>query len=69
MPEGRNSPEPERQTGAQVHDVMGSGQTSSDHDANKHSEQSGSSTGNLTSNPKGPLEDVVKEKFDGKLRE
>ncbi|EJP66795.1 hypothetical protein ACQRIT_006110 [Beauveria bassiana] len=63
MSEGRQSPSPQRQTGAQVNDPPGSGV----HSKNKTSEQvqdaSKSQLGNLSSNPRGPMEDSLESKF------
>ncbi|KAF3761565.1 hypothetical protein M406DRAFT_323920 [Cryphonectria parasitica EP155] len=59
--EGRESPDPETQTGAQLHDAPADGQgvTNTDNKA----ENNQSDLDKLTSNPKGPLDDAVKEKF------
>jgi len=61
MPEGRESPPPERQTGAQQHDVPGSGKgvdnTEGKGETNK------SELDDLTSNPKGPMEASLADKF------
>ncbi|TQV94540.1 hypothetical protein V2A60_005578 [Cordyceps javanica] len=63
MSEGRQSPSPQRQTGAQMHEPPGDGV----HSENKSSEQvkdaSKSELENLSSNPRGPLEDAVESKF------
>jgi hypothetical protein len=62
---GRQSPDPERQTGAQQQDVPGSGKTvpnaaPSDQHAKDKSEQTKSG---LQSNPTHPLEKAAKEKL------
>lgn len=67
MPEGRESPSPSRQTGGQLHDATGSG-TASDKPQAAKEQRVDPGTKNLESNPKGPLEDEVKRKFDGVLR-
>ncbi|KAI0839715.1 hypothetical protein F5Y06DRAFT_13059 [Hypoxylon sp. FL0890] len=59
--EGRQSPPPERQTGAQLKDAPASGQGTDEAPNKKESMQD--QLKNLTSNPKGPLEDSVDEKF------
>ncbi|KKP01089.1 hypothetical protein THAR02_06826 [Trichoderma harzianum] len=60
MPEGRQSPPPERQSAAQVGDT-GSGKAS---DISKTSQKDPKSQLDcLTSNPKGPMDDVLKHKF------
>ncbi|KAI5866059.1 hypothetical protein GGS23DRAFT_594212 [Durotheca rogersii] len=59
--EGRQSPPPERQSGPQLKDVPASGQ-GTDEAPNKK-EKLQNQLNNLSSNPKGPLEDAVKEKF------
>jgi len=61
MPEGRQSPEPERQTGAQQQDPPGSGQ-GTDNAENKDKVLK-SELENLESNPKGPMDDALKDKF------
>jgi hypothetical protein len=61
MPEGRQSPSPERQTGAQLHDTPASGQ-GTDNAENKE-QTNKESIESLSSNPKGPLDDAVKDKF------
>ncbi|CAK7213610.1 hypothetical protein SCUCBS95973_001857 [Sporothrix curviconia] len=65
MPEGRESPSPSRQTGGQIHDPTGTGSTKPKDEANNEWEKQGGDKGtaNLTSNPKGVLDDAVKEKF------
>lgn len=59
--EGGQSPPPERQTGAQLNTAPGDGQ-GTDTIHNKD-EKNQSGLDNLQSNPKGDLEDAVKEKF------
>ncbi|POR33866.1 Uncharacterized protein TPAR_05940 [Tolypocladium paradoxum] len=61
MPEGRESPPPERQTGAQLHDPPASGQ-GTDSAQNKEKKPK-SELDNLSSNPKWPMDDAVKAKF------
>ncbi|WQF86386.1 hypothetical protein CDEST_11400 [Colletotrichum destructivum] len=61
MPEGRQSPPPERQTGAQQQDPPASG-TGTDDASNKDNANK-ESINKLSSNPKGPLDDNLKEKF------
>ncbi|KAI3529117.1 uncharacterized protein CCOS01_09568 [Colletotrichum costaricense] len=61
MPEGRQSPEPERQTGAQQQDPPASGK-GTDNASNKE-QTNKESLDKLESNPKGPLDDALKEKF------
>lgn len=82
MPEGRQSPPPENQTGAQLQDPPASGKGTDDatnkEETNKqvlevsnlsyprHHPSLASlltTCQNLSSNPKGPLDDAVKEKF------
>jgi hypothetical protein len=76
--EGRQSPPPSRQTGAQMHDTPASGQgidkadnkekTNEDalkvgsHPDDIHITELTMASQNLTSNPKGPLDDHAKEK-------
>ncbi|KAI0139116.1 hypothetical protein F4776DRAFT_618161 [Hypoxylon sp. NC0597] len=59
--EGRQSPPPERQTGAQLTDAPASGQGTDEAPNKKEAMQD--QLKNLTSNPKGPLEDAVNDKF------
>ncbi|WYZ35781.1 hypothetical protein EsH8_X_000428 [Colletotrichum jinshuiense] len=61
MPEGRQSPAPENQTGAQQRDPPASGKGTDD--ASNKDTANKSSLDKLTSNPKGPLDDALKEKF------
>ncbi|TDZ16874.1 hypothetical protein C8034_v004028 [Colletotrichum sidae] len=61
MPEGRQSPSPERQTGAQLQDPPASGKGTDD--ATNKEETNKKALENLESNPKGPLDDALKEKF------
>ncbi|KAK1779722.1 hypothetical protein QBC45DRAFT_410796 [Copromyces sp. CBS 386.78] len=60
-PERGQSPPPERQTGKQQSAVAGSG-TGVD-DASNKDQTNKSGLENLTSNPKGPLDDEVERKF------
>ncbi|KAE9377018.1 hypothetical protein N431DRAFT_436263 [Stipitochalara longipes BDJ] len=57
--EGRQSPEPERSTGAQQQDTPSNGQGVNEGTNNK--EESKSQLESLSSNPKGPLDDHLKE--------
>ncbi|KAI1399990.1 hypothetical protein F4819DRAFT_462983 [Hypoxylon fuscum] len=59
--EGRQSPPPERQTGAQLTDAPASGHGTDEAPNKKESMQD--QLKNLSSNPKGPLEDAVEDKF------
>ncbi|KAI2628713.1 hypothetical protein GGR54DRAFT_636427 [Hypoxylon sp. NC1633] len=59
---GGQSPPPERQTGAQQQDVPASGQ-GTDSAPNNKQDNMQDQLKNLTSNPKGPLEDAVQDKF------
>ena len=62
MPEGRQSPPPESQSGRQMNDVPGSGQGVDDA-SNKESTNS-DQLKNLESNPsEGPMDKSLKEKF------
>ncbi|OAA74095.1 hypothetical protein ISF_00996 [Cordyceps fumosorosea ARSEF 2679] len=63
MPEGRESPSPQRQTGAQLHDPPGHGVHSENKTSEQVEEASKSELENLSSNPRGPLEDAVERKF------
>jgi len=62
MPEGGESPPPERLTGAQQQTPAGSGKGTGN-PANQDKDALKSQLDNLESNPKGPLDDQVKEKF------
>ncbi|KAL8365936.1 hypothetical protein RB595_004627 [Gaeumannomyces hyphopodioides] len=62
--EGRQSPPPETQTEAQLKSVPGTGQGLDDTPKDK-GQANTDQLQNLSSNPKGPLEDTVKEKADG----
>ncbi|KAL2759996.1 hypothetical protein ACRALDRAFT_1060048 [Sodiomyces alcalophilus JCM 7366] len=61
MSEGRQSPPPERQSGPQLNDPPASGhgtdQTDQKDEMNKEQFK------HLTSNPEGPMEAVLKEKY------
>jgi len=60
MPEGRESPPPERQTDAQLNNPSeGFGTTK----VGNKGEEVKSELKNLKSNPKGPLDDHLEEKF------
>ncbi|KAH6693911.1 hypothetical protein F5X68DRAFT_199861 [Plectosphaerella plurivora] len=63
MPEGRQSPAPEDQSGRQV-GAPSSGQGTDD--ASNKEKVNEEQLKNLSSNPKGPLEDEVKAKFTKK---
>ncbi|KAI0846191.1 hypothetical protein F5Y00DRAFT_150168 [Daldinia vernicosa] len=58
---GRESPPPESQTGRQLKETPASGQGTDEAPNKKENMQDQLS--NLASNPKGPLEDAVTEKF------
>ncbi|KAH7157631.1 hypothetical protein B0J13DRAFT_175292 [Dactylonectria estremocensis] len=62
MPEGRESPSPERQTGRQVHDPPGSGQGYGKTD-DKQDKDPKSQLDDLESNPKDVMEDARKKIF------
>ncbi|KAK7418191.1 hypothetical protein QQZ08_011344 [Neonectria magnoliae] len=59
MPEGRESPSPERQSGKQLHDPPGSGQGIQETDNKDPKDQ----LKNLESNPKDVMEDARKKMF------
>ncbi|KAK9440991.1 hypothetical protein VB005_05626 [Metarhizium brunneum] len=61
MPEGTQSPPPERQTGKQLHEppAKGSGIDEVDNKGDKMK----SELENLSSNPKGPMDDHLEAKF------
>ncbi|KAK2067316.1 hypothetical protein P8C59_001067 [Phyllachora maydis] len=61
MPEGRQSPAPEDQTGAQGNDPPASGKGTDD--ASNKDETNKSALENLSSNPTGPMDDAVTDKF------
>ncbi|KAI9151623.1 hypothetical protein HJFPF1_08830 [Paramyrothecium foliicola] len=61
MPEGRQSPPPERQTGAQQQDPPASGK-GTDNAENKD-QVNKEQLQNLSSNPKGPVDDALEAKF------
>jgi len=64
MPEGAESPPPERQTGAQLHDPPASGHgtdSAKGKDKIMDKERQG-----LQSNPKGPMDDSLESKFSKK---
>ncbi|KAJ2906720.1 hypothetical protein MKZ38_000456 [Zalerion maritima] len=66
MPEGHQSPPPERQTGRQLNDVPGSGQ-GIDNVENKE-QTNESQVNSLESNPSWPRDQIVKEKFSKTLQ-
>ncbi|KAI0197830.1 hypothetical protein F4808DRAFT_437768 [Astrocystis sublimbata] len=59
--EGRQSPPPEAQSGAQLHDAPGSGQGTDKADNKDQTNQD--QLKNLTSNPAGPLDAALGDKF------
>ncbi|TGJ82342.1 hypothetical protein E0Z10_g6411 [Xylaria hypoxylon] len=59
--EGRQSPPPEQQSGAQLHDAPGSGQ-GTDNASNKD-QTNQDQLKNLTSNPAGPMDAALGDKF------
>ncbi|KAI1175681.1 hypothetical protein F4777DRAFT_549530 [Nemania sp. FL0916] len=59
--EGRQSPPPERQTGAQLHDPPASGQGIDKADNKEQANQE--QLKNLTSNPPGPMDAALEDKF------
>ncbi|KAI1085076.1 hypothetical protein F5B20DRAFT_575542 [Whalleya microplaca] len=59
--EGRQSPAPETQSGAQLKDTPASGQGIANAPNKKENMQD--QLKNLTSNPKGPMDDALKIKF------
>ncbi|KAM0265687.1 hypothetical protein ACHAQJ_000121 [Trichoderma viride] len=61
MPEGHQSPPPERQSGAQLQDAPGSGKASSVSKASQKDPKDQLDC--LTSNPKGPMDDALEQKF------
>ncbi|KAM0322581.1 hypothetical protein ACHAQA_009428 [Verticillium albo-atrum] len=61
MPEGRQSPEPENQSGKQQQSPPGSGQGTDN--ADNKEQVNADQLKNLSSNPKGALDDALKEKF------
>ncbi|EGX94404.1 hypothetical protein CCM_02675 [Cordyceps militaris CM01] len=63
MPQGGESPSPERQTGGQIHDPPGHGVHSKDKTSGQVQDASKSNVENLSSNPPGPLDDAVDRKF------
>lgn len=61
MPEGAESPPPETQSGRQLKDTPASGQGTDD--ASNKGKVNDDQIKNLSSNPKGPVDDALKEKF------
>ncbi|PSS03501.1 hypothetical protein BD289DRAFT_478653 [Coniella lustricola] len=61
MPEGRQSPPPESQSGRQLKEAPAGGQGVSN--VENKAETNKSELENLSSNPKGPLDDTLKDKF------
>jgi len=61
--QGRQSPDPENQTGAQQQDAPGSGKVDHDTESSDTKGKSNNALEGLESNPKGPLEDAAKEKI------
>jgi len=62
MPEGRESPPPERQTGAQLHNPPGSGKGTDD--VTNKREALKKELEHLESNPKGAMDDNLKAKYN-----
>jgi hypothetical protein len=63
---GRQSPDPERQTGAQVNDTPGTGKTTmGSHPSSEDAQHAADEfkTHGLKSNPEHPLEKIEAEKF------
>ncbi|KAL7787891.1 hypothetical protein V8C37DRAFT_389412 [Trichoderma ceciliae] len=63
MPEGHQSPPPERQTGAQLQDPPGSGSGKAPGPNTASKQDPKDQLESLTSNPKGPLDDALEQKF------
>ncbi|KAF7549382.1 hypothetical protein G7046_g8367 [Stylonectria norvegica] len=63
MPEGRESPSPETQSGKQLKEVPGSGQRTEKSNDDKEEQSAKSQLDNLESNPKGVTDDEVTKKF------
>ncbi|KAI8944522.1 hypothetical protein F4801DRAFT_571454 [Xylaria longipes] len=59
--EGRQSPPPESQTGAQIHETPASGQGTDNADNKEQTNQD--QLKNLTSNPSGPMDASLGDKF------
>ncbi|KAI0870845.1 hypothetical protein GGS24DRAFT_473772 [Hypoxylon argillaceum] len=59
--EGRESPPPESQTGAQIHDPPASGKGTDNADNKEQTNQD--QLRNLTSNPPGPMDAALPDKF------
>lgn len=66
MPEGRQSPPPERQTGRQQQDAPGSGKGLADVNTENKANEQQDQLKNLESNPKGPMDDALEWKFSKK---
>lgn len=60
---GRQSPDPERQTGAQQQDAPSTGQISDDVSDENQQQSHETKEEGLSSNPKGPLDDAADEKL------
>ncbi|ORY61439.1 uncharacterized protein BCR38DRAFT_487194 [Pseudomassariella vexata] len=61
--EGRQSPPPESQTGRQQNDAPGSGQGVNKVNVDDKKGEMGDQLKNLSSNPKGPLDEALAAKF------
>lgn len=61
--QGRQSPPPEQQSGRQQQDVPGSGKGTDDINTGDKKNEQQDQLKNLSSNPKGVLDDVVDAKF------
>ncbi|KAI0532092.1 hypothetical protein GGR58DRAFT_491558 [Xylaria digitata] len=59
--EGRQSPPPEQQSGPQLHETPGSGQGTDNADNKSQTNQD--QLKNLTSNPPGPMDAALADKF------
>ncbi|KAI8625981.1 hypothetical protein F5Y19DRAFT_479063 [Xylariaceae sp. FL1651] len=64
---GRQSPPPERSTGAQMHDAPASGQGTDKMDNKEQTNQD--QLNNLTSNPAGPMDASLESKFSKDLKD
>ncbi|KAH6647787.1 hypothetical protein BKA67DRAFT_662547 [Truncatella angustata] len=64
MPEGRQSPPPEAQSGKQQQDAPGSGKGVQDVNSGDKKDQQADQLKNLESNPKGAYGDALDKKFE-----
>ncbi|GJN82215.1 hypothetical protein PLIIFM63780_005754 [Purpureocillium lilacinum] len=64
MPEGHQSPPPEQQSGRQLHDPPAHGQGTDD--AKNKDKTLKKEIENLSSNPEGPMDSSLKDKFSKK---